>query len=161
MRLLSTFSAFTLILATVHVVCRGETTNVVSTALADAVKAFNAEASMDRVGKDQSPLTEDEVVAALRGWIRDKVPASDEIYDAYQTIAETRKLPEGSRLTRTTRWSGYNGYHFTVWWVDLNIRTGENTGYTYRIRDRKITSRPLRDDERQRLQRRRGRFRRF
>jgi hypothetical protein len=29
-----------------------------------------------------------------------------------------------------------------VWWVDLSIFTGEKTGYTFRIRDRKIRSRP-------------------
>jgi hypothetical protein len=46
-------------------------------------------------------------------------------------------------LSFCTNWTGFNGYQFDVWWVDLNIKTGPTTGYTYRIRDQKLRCRPL------------------
>jgi hypothetical protein len=111
--------------------------------LADAVKAFNALATKNDIGKDQPALTEAEVVAAIRGWIRNQTPpATDEVYEAFQKIAETGQLPKGAKFSYTTGWIGYRGYDFDVWWVDLSIMTGEDKGYTYRIRDRKINSRP-------------------
>ena len=71
--------------------------------LADAVQEFNQRAQKDATGKDQPALTEDEVVAAIRGWIRERVPATDEVYKVYQTIADTKKLPEGATLEFTTK----------------------------------------------------------
>jgi hypothetical protein len=111
--------------------------------LADAVKEFNQRAQKDATGKDQPALTEDEVVAAIRGWIREQVPATDEVYKFYQTIADTKKLPEGAALRFTTKWSGFNNHEFDVWWIDLDIKTGAGKGYTFRIRDRKLRCRPL------------------
>jgi hypothetical protein len=111
--------------------------------LPDAVKEFNQRAQKDATGKDQPALTEDEVVAAIRGWIRERVPASDEVYNVFQMIADTKQLPEGTTLKFTTKWSGFNKHNFDVWWVDLNIKTGANTGYTFRIRDQKLRCRPL------------------
>jgi hypothetical protein len=112
--------------------------------LAEAVREFNQRAQNDATGKTQPPLTEDEAVAAIRGWIRRQVSATDDVYRVYQTIADTKKLPEGATLTFTTGWSGFNGYEFDVWWVDLNIKTGPSTGYTFRLRDQKLRCRPLR-----------------
>ena len=111
--------------------------------LAEAVKEFNQRAQNAATGKTQPPLTEDEAVAAIRGWIRERVPATDDVYQVYQTIADTRMLPEGATLRFTTGWSGFNGHDFDVWWVDLNIKTGPNTGYTFRLRDQKLRCRPL------------------
>src|SRR5262245_36952803 len=111
--------------------------------LAEAIGAFNRRAQGDATGKDQPALTEDEVVAAIRGWIRKQVPVSDEVYKIYQTIADTKTLPEGATLRFITKWSGFNNHEFDVWWVDLSIKTGANTGYTFRIRDQKLRCRPL------------------
>jgi hypothetical protein len=110
--------------------------------LRDAVAAFNERARNDETGKQQPPLTEEEVVAAIRGWIRERVKASGEVYAAYQRIADTGRLPEGAELDFTTGWVGFRGYDFDVWWIDLTIRTGPASGYTYRIRDRKLRCRP-------------------
>jgi hypothetical protein len=111
--------------------------------LADAIKEFNQRAQKDARGKDQPALTEDEVIAAIRGWIREQVPAPDEVYKVYQTIADIKKLPKSATLRFTTRWTGHNNHEFDVWWIDLDIKTGANTGYTFRIRDRKLRCRPL------------------
>lgn len=111
--------------------------------LADAVKEFNERAQNDATGKAQPPLTEDEAIAAIRGWIRKQVPVPDDVYKVYQTIADTRKLPDGADLTFTTKWSGFNNHEFDVWWVDLTVKTGPKSGYTYRLRDHKLRCRPL------------------
>lgn len=115
-----------------------------SSMLADAVKEFNQRALKDATGKDQPALTEEEAVAAIRGWDRTLVPpAPDEVYKIYQTIADTSKLPAGATLTYTTRWSGFNNHEFDVWWIDLSIKTGADKGYTFRIRDQKLQCRPI------------------
>jgi hypothetical protein len=113
-----------------------------TTPLAEAVKAFNAAAAAHPVGKQQPPLTGDEVVAALRGWDRDRVPAPEEVYRTFQGIADRRSLPRGASLSCITRWTGFRGYDFEVWWVDLSLRTGPNTFYVFRIRERKLSCRP-------------------
>jgi len=116
--------------------------------LADEVKKFNDRARFDPIGEKQSPLTVDEVVAAIRGWIRKTVPVDDNVYEEYLRIAETKMLPEGATLTQCTSWAGYNNHVFDVWWIDLNIKLGEHSGYTFRIRDQKIRCRPMTEAER-------------
>lgn len=61
------------------------------------VMILNAKARKDSVGKTQPALTEEEVVAAIRGWIPEHTPdVNEEVYSRFQKIAETRRLPEGS-----------------------------------------------------------------
>lgn len=110
--------------------------------LAAAVQEFNQRALTDTTGKDQPPLTGDEVVAAIRGWDRKQVPAIDETYQIYQTIADTKQLPVDATLSFTTEWSGFNEFEFEVWWVDLNVARDQGVGYTFRIRDQKLRSWP-------------------
>jgi hypothetical protein len=103
--------------------------------LQDAVAAFNERAQKNPVGPTRPPLTDEEVVAAIRGWIREQVQVTDEVFAVYERIADTGRLPKGAEIRFTTGWTGYRGYDFDVWWIDLDISTGPNTGYTYRIRD--------------------------
>ena len=113
-----------------------------------AVEGFNTETRTHPIGKSQLPLTEDEVIAAIRGWIPEHTPGvTDDVYEQFQQIAESRELPEGASLSFCPGWTGYRGYTFKVWWIDLSIKTGENTGYTFRIRDQKISSRKMTPDE--------------
>ena len=112
------------------------------TSLKDAVAAFNEKAGRDEVGRTQPKLTEDEVVAAIRGWIRSKAEVDDPTFAAYQKIADTGKLPAGAEFDFITKWTGYRGFDFDVWWVDLHLRTAPNSGYNFRIRDQKLASRP-------------------
>jgi hypothetical protein len=52
--------------------------------LADAIADLNAKAEKDAIGRLQPPLTEAEVVAAIRGWIRKHgPPIDDETYLAF------------------------------------------------------------------------------
>ncbi len=60
--------------------------------LAEAVRAFNSHAHDDALGRDQPPLTEDEVVTAIRWALVDprKLDASDTALKRLHEIAETR-----------------------------------------------------------------------
>lgn len=109
--------------------------------LAKAVKDFNEKAKDNVVGKKQPELTVDEVVAAIRGWIRDRYPSSDDVYASYQKIAATGILPKGAKITFITGWQGFNDFDFDVWWVDLEVPV-DRGGFVFRIRDQKISSRP-------------------
>jgi hypothetical protein len=41
---------------------------------------------------------------------------------------------------------------FTVWWVNLRVKTGEDSGYALRVRQRIISVRPLKKGEGVRLE---------
>ena len=121
--------------------------------LEDGVKRFNERTKELGVGLDEPPLTKDEVIAAIRGWIPKQNPVEAVMLESFQRVAETGILPAGSSFTFTTRWTGYNGYAFEVWWVDLTMPEIANdedlpgqqrpVGYTYRIRARTLRSRPM------------------
>lgn len=123
-----------------------------SRSLTKAVEGFNGKASTHSIGRTQKPLTEDEVVAAIRGWIPKHTPGvADDVYKRFQEIAETGTLPDDAHLTFTTGWTGYRGFKFQVWWVDLSIKLDPQQtgvyGYAFRIRDQKISSRKMTPDE--------------
>jgi hypothetical protein len=109
--------------------------------LAEAVKGFNRRAQEDATGKTQPPLTEDEVVAAIRWWDREEEPVTDDVYQAYQAIADTRKLPAGAALYFITRCSDPNSHEVEVWWINLEIVTPD-TGYGFRVRHQMLRYRP-------------------
>ena len=113
--------------------------------LKNAVRKFNDEAREHSIGKEQTPLTEDEVIASIRAWDKRNRP-SDETFAVYRAIANSRRLPPHARIYSRDTWSD-SQYVFTVWCIDLHIKTGENRGYAFRIRDQKISSRELTDDE--------------
>ena len=142
MRLLPVSIATGLALTCVHTGGAGEPPVGHSTPLAEAVKALNAKAAKDIIGKGQPPLTEQEVVASIRIW-RGKRPASDEVFQVFQAIAETRRLPKGAKFRYFAVCTGHRGFNFVVWWVNLRIPTGERTGYSHRIRSRMISSCPV------------------
>ena len=108
------------------------------------VAEFNELAANHVIGADQPPLTTDEVVAAIRRWPHDRKIA-DEKKKQFIEIAETRMLnasvAPGTRLSFSTGLQR-NGNYFTVWWIDLTFER-----YTFRIRDRTISSRPMTDAE--------------
>lgn len=112
--------------------------------LSTAVRAFNQEAAANATGRTQPPLTEDEVIAAIRGWIPEYGPdVTDDVYQQFQEIAESRELPPHTEFSFHTDYRGYRGFNFKVWWIDLKVGNGKRTGltgYTFRIRDQKISS---------------------
>jgi hypothetical protein len=118
-----------------------------ATHLKDGVQRFNEQ--VERLGKadgldlarGEAPLTAEEVVAAIRGWIPAQHPVEDETLKKFRQIADSEVLPPGSSLHFTRGWV-YEGHRFDVWWVDLSLPTGEKTAYAYRIRSRLFRSGP-------------------
>lgn len=115
--------------------------------ISDAVQQFNDRASADPIGKTQPSLTKEEVLAAIRGWKVDNHPHSDIFLKRFQKIAETGIIPKGCYLDFIPGWKGYNGYDYTVWWIDLFVgseKPGEKVqdsfGYNYRLRAQMISS---------------------
>lgn len=119
------------------------------TALNHAVAQFNAQVNrVSEIGRTQPPLTVDEIVAAIRAWDTKQNPIQPELHAIFEMITETRTLPPGSEIDVTTGWNPGRGYRYTVWWVNLNVsapnpdKEDSRVGYAYRIRDRKLSSRP-------------------
>ena len=138
----------------------------VETSVDEGVKRFNERVNQLQAGKGQLPLTSNEVIAAIRGWIPEEHPVTPEVLKRFQEIAETGKLPPGSSLRFMQSWSGYNGFNFEVWWVDIQLSPVDRSkkdpvigfGYSFRIRDQKIRSWPMTEDEKRRMEEDRKRF---
>ena len=127
------------------------------TPLKEAVAAFNDKAaaylsatetrgdsSARTADRRPAPLTEDEVVAAIKGWDREKQGVDDTTYRIFREMADSRVLPPGATLRFSNFWYHYaeqDEYEFLVWWIDLDVMTGENKGYTLRIRDGRLDRR--------------------
>ena len=94
----------------------------VSTPLADAVAAFNARSSSDRVGRHEPPISEMEIVSSIEAQLPN-LDASDQVKSIYSRIARTRRLPRGASLDSIAAYSTSSGEDFTVWWVNLDIST--------------------------------------
>ena len=60
--------------------------------LAEAIRVFNARAANDPIGKNQPPLTQDEVIAAITWALLnpEKLPVSDETLEALKNITGSR-----------------------------------------------------------------------
>ena len=125
-----------------------------STSLADAVEAFNEKALQNPIGKEQPPLTEEEVIAAIR-WSdldRKQLPVSDEEYRAFRNIADTRRLPKGSEFEVLTRFEPNEKFVFEAWSVRITMPKEKGT-YAFVIRERMVRSRVIGAEERKVIER--------
>jgi RNA polymerase sigma factor (sigma-70 family) len=103
------------------------------------------------LGKERRPkaVTVDEVVSAIQGWDRKKFPVADPTYRIFQQIADSKVLPPGARLDFLDQWGldqlGHSGgkdkYEYRVWGIQLNVMTGKNTGYGFRVREERLDHR--------------------
>ena len=117
--------------------------------LADAIKAFNEKTAADPIGKDQPPLTEEEAIAAIRAWERpnSKSPVSDEMYEAFKKIAETRTLPPNASFETETRSEPVPGaFVFDIWSVRIRMFRPDRSSYGFELRKRFIRSRTLEEE---------------
>jgi len=102
--------------------------------LADFVATFNAAYAHDDVGQFEPALTEAEVLTAIRVQLAN-LQASDQVKSIYARILRTQRVPQNASLDAMTRYSHSNASHFTVWWINLEVKTGANRGYGLRIRE--------------------------
>jgi hypothetical protein len=106
-------------------------TAVPTRALEDAVDQFNIDASLDDIGALEPPLTVKEVLAAIRA----DLPTPN-ARTVFTRIVKTQQIPTTASLNFTTGYDSGSGSPHKVWWINLNVMTGKNTGYTLRVRDR-------------------------
>ena len=116
---------------------------------------FNKQAARETIGKTQAPLTEDEVIAAIR-WInasRTESGVKEAEYSALLKIAETRQLPPGADLEVLTEFEPNDTVVVTAWSVRLRMPHGEYGGtYAFPIREQMIASRLIGPEERKVIQ---------
>ena len=102
--------------------------------LGDAVASFNARYKDDPIGGYETPVTEAEIIASIRSQLPN-LPASGQVKSIYSDIVRTRRLPRDVSLSVIPGWVLSDGTHHTVWWIDLYVPTGKNSGFTLRIRE--------------------------
>jgi hypothetical protein len=120
--------------------------------LAEAVAAFNKQAAEDPIGKEQPPLTEEAVVAAIRWEMlhRTKLLVSDETFRTLGEIVQSGSLPKGFDLEKQRGYEPNDQVTFDVWSVRLRIPGGTLPGGTtcITIQEKMIRSRPIGEEER-------------
>jgi RNA polymerase sigma factor (sigma-70 family) len=126
--------------------------------LARAVNIFNDRAAGDLVGKSQVPLTQDEVIAAIRWALldRDKLLVSDETFAALARVADARELPRGFDLESLTGYEPNDRVEFTVWSVRLRIPSASGGTTCVTIREQMLRSRLIGEEERKVIHKWRG-----
>ncbi|HEV3138359.1 MAG TPA: hypothetical protein VGZ26_10655, partial [Pirellulales bacterium] len=127
-----------------------------ATPLAEAVKAFNEKAAQHRFDVEENrqsalpkekwpaPLTEDEVIAAIRGRDRTEMPVTEPMNRIVDKIAESKILPPHAQLYFRDEWRQFDESdkdEYRIWWIMLDAMTGKNKGYSFRIRNQKLESR--------------------
>ncbi len=127
-----------------------------ATPLAEAVKAFNEKVAQHRFDVEGSqtsplpkakwpaPLTEDEVIAAIRGRDRKKVPVTEAMNRIVDKIAESKILPPHAQLYFWEDWrqdDESDKDEYRIWGITLDAMIGKNKGDGFRIRNQKLESR--------------------
>jgi hypothetical protein len=144
------FPLTTIVAVSLTLMCQtgaGQPSPQKSPQLADAIKAFNENAAKDPIGKDQPPLTEEEVIAAIRDWERPKdSPLSDEMYEVFKRIAETRTLPPTAEFEKLTGYDRGGAFILDVWSVRIRMYRPDRSSYAVIIRERMIRSRTLEEE---------------
>ena len=117
-------------------------------ALPDAIKALNEKASKDPIGKDEIPISEQEVIAVIRASKRPKdSDVTDELYKAFKRIAETRQLPPGVDFEAVGGvYDPGAAFVYDVWWVRIKMPKEGGGTYAFEIRERLIRSRTLQEE---------------
>ena len=110
--------------------------------LAAAIEAFNAEAARDEIGRDQPPLTEDEVVAAIRYFEDDShMTFIKGALDEFRLVAATRDMPSGMRLVHFQTNDFVDGdFIYEGWWIRIEMTKEGGANSTIPIRSRVLRS---------------------
>ena len=105
--------------------------------LAEALRQANQQFS------DTQPLTEEEVVAAVRNIKQVHPDIPEDFYKTYQRVVNEHVLPRGMYFSHIPGWDTDRG-HFKVDWKDLTLITlpvgSKGPCFNYRIRARFIAS---------------------
>ncbi len=117
------------------------------TPLADAITAFNKAASLDPIGKSQSPLTEAEVIAAILMYEKPAdAPVSNHLLQTFKAIAASGELPPNATFESLNGYDRGGAHIFDVWSVRIRLEREDRSSYAFLIRERVIGSRTLEDE---------------
>ncbi len=116
--------------------------------LSDAIQALNTKGAHNPIGKGETPITEPEVIAAIRAAKRPEDSAvTDKLFDAFKKIAETKQLPPGAEFEAVGgAWDPGTTFVYDVWWVRLQMPKEANGTYSFVIRERFIRSLTLQEE---------------
>lgn len=99
-------------------------------------------------GQEQPPLTEEEVIAAIRWWStkRDDAPVSDLRFEQFVEIAENRKLPKDAAFELLGSFKNFDGFDhdYLIWSVRLKmprISTPGGGTFAFKIREQFVRAR--------------------
>ncbi|QGQ32631.1 serine/threonine protein kinase [Gimesia maris] len=119
-----------------------------NTPLAAAIHGFNS-THQSLGGMDQPPLTEQEVIAAIR-WMktkRNELDVTNTEFKILQKIAEQRQLPEDVGFELLTLFQPDDGYEYLIWSVRLTLPRIENNvpypRYSIILRKQYVRSQPI------------------
>jgi hypothetical protein len=129
---------------------RGAVAAEQATSLGHAVRDFNKRAPEYKNGKEQPPLTEEEVIAALRWAVlhRKDLPISEETRQTLERITETKQLPPKFDLELLTDYEPDGRVVFEVWSIRLRVPREPHGTYAITIREAMIRSRVMGPEER-------------
>lgn len=127
-------------------ICLGEPHSTAETQLVVAINQFNNEAKSDPIGLTQQPLTENEVVAAIRFWNDPDALVSAEMLSSFKEIAETRVLPKNAVFDKLTGYDRGGDYIFDVWSVRIRFERPDKSTYAFVLRETVIASRTLQEE---------------
>jgi hypothetical protein len=114
--------------------------------LSEAVRALNEEARKWPESRIPTPLTEDQVIAAIAGLGHD-ARLSDAEHRRLKQVAETRRLPESISLWQFVRYDdGTDVQH--GWWVRLMLKGDQQGTFSLAIREEPALRRPYTQKER-------------
>ena len=120
------------------------------TSLAESVGVFNYLAERDVIGKTQSPLTEEEVITAIRWALLEprKLSVSDKTLQSLRKTIEAHELPSGFELEVITDFQPNDQMEVTKWSVRLRIPREPQGTTSISIREQPIRSRLFGEEER-------------
>lgn len=123
---------------------KGPSASSEASRLTDAIMVFNARNLQQPIGKHQSPLTEEEVMAAIRLTDRTECAlASDALFASFKNIAQTHQLPPGAEFEVLTSIDPGGDFLFDVWYVRILMPKEDGGTYSFTIRNRIVRSRSV------------------
>ncbi len=113
--------------------------------LSTALRQFQETAARDPIGRHEAPLTEEEVIAAIRRTTRPMVvpEVSPELFAAFQQIAVLRSLPANAAFESLNSYDLGGDYVFDVWSVRIRMTRPDGSSYAFILRERTLRSRTL------------------
>lgn len=116
--------------------------------LSTALRQFQETAARDPIGRDETPLTEDEIIAAIRRTTRPLVvpEVSPELFAAFQRIAATRQLPANAAFESLNSYDLGGDYVYDVWSVRIRMTRPDGSSYAFILRERTVRSRTLAEE---------------